>query len=187
MAVETATAETVAYEGQPEAEAPNASSQLLDVKPQMIGLAWLAFGIVAAVLAKALWKPVLQGLEKREAGIKDALDAAEKSRAEVAETGKRIRTMRENADRDARDRVEAASHRAEEILQTARQEAEKTAEQRIQEAERQIAIERETVVAEVQKESLRTLGETLERVLSQQLTDEQKHAYQEAMLREVHL
>lgn len=187
MPVEGAAAAAPVTEGQPIGAESNVADEMLNVKPQMMGLTWIAFGIVALALAKFLWKPLFQALEKREEGIQDALDAAEKARGDVVATRKRIRSLQETSDREARERVEAAKSQAEEIVQTARREAVEDAARRVEEAERQIAIERETVVAEVQRESLRTLGPVLEKVLAQQLTDEQKRAYQEAMLREVKL
>lgn len=187
MAEEEAAAGALATEAQPTGAEPSAAEQMLNVKPQMMGLTWLAFGIVALALAKFLWKPLFQALEKREEGIKDALDAAEKARGDVAATRRRIRALQEASDREARERVDAAKSQAEEIVQEARREAVEDAARRVEEAERQIAIERETVVAEVQRESLRMLGPALEKMLAQQLTDEQKRAYQEAMLREVRL
>lgn len=187
MAEETASApETEVFEGQPAAE-PDAAAQMMDVKPMMTGLTWLSFGIVAIALAKVLWKPVLQGLEKREEGIQEALAAAEKSRAEVAGTRKQIREMQETADREARERVETATRQSGEILETARREAAESAEKRLREAERQIAVEREGAVAAVERESLRDLGSALERVLARKLTDEEKRAYQDDMLKELRL
>lgn len=179
---------TVAYEGQPAvAEPPSAGQQMLNVKPEMMVLAWIAFGLVAVALAKFLWKPVLQGLEKREAGIKDALDAAERARADVASTQKRIRDLRESADKDIRERVDASIRQAAEIREAAQRDAAAEAARHLREAEDQIAIERRTAMAEVQAEALRTFGTTLERVLSQHLTEEQKRAYQDAMVKEIHL
>jgi len=43
---------------------------VMNVAPQMMGLTWLVFGIVAALLYKLAWKPILGALEKREATIR---------------------------------------------------------------------------------------------------------------------
>ena len=178
--------EATAFEEQPVAES-DATAQMMNVKPMMTGLTWLSFGIVAIALAKFLWKPVLQGLEKREEGIKEALDDAAKSRVEVAGTRKQIRKMQETADREARECVDSATRQSPEFLETARREAAETSEKRLREAERQIAVEREGAVAEVERESLRDLGTALERVLARKLTDEEKRAYQDEMLKELRL
>lgn len=178
----------VAYEGQPAAAGPpSAGEQMLNVKPEMMVLSWIAFGLVAVALAKFLWKPVLQGLEKREKGIQDALEAAERARADVANTQKRIRSLKEDADKDIRERVDASIRQAAEIRESAKRDAAAESARHLREAEAQIAAERQSAMAEVQAEALRTFGATLERVLSQQLTDEQKRAYQAAMVREMHL
>lgn len=179
--------EVQTFEGQPPHESNDAAGQMLDVKPEMMILAWIAFGLVAIALAKCLWKPVLQGLEKREEGIKEALDAAAKARTEVANTRRRIRDLQESAEKEARERVETATRQSSEILSSAQREATEAAEARLQEAERQIAVERESAIAAVQSETLRTLGPALERVLAQTLSDDEKRAYQEAMLRELKL
>lgn len=178
-------APVVASETQP--SDPGVAAQMLDVKPQMMVLTWLSFGIVAIALAKALWRPVLQALEKREEGIRNALDAAEKAREEVSTSRNRAREIQESADRTAKERIESATRQSEELLENARREAAEAAEKKILEAENQIAVERESVVAAVQAESLRSFGSVLERVLAQNLTDEQKRTYQDAMLREMKL
>ena len=48
----------------------------------------IAFLIVVFILAKFAWKPILNALNDREEGIKDALDSAEKARREMENFGK---------------------------------------------------------------------------------------------------
>ncbi len=168
-------------------EPPEASSGMLDVHPEMVALAWIAFGLIAAVLSKVLWKPVLKALESREAGIREALDGAEKARAEVAGAAKRSRAILDSAEKTSLEKVEEARRQADALRSEADRSSRELAEARVREAEARIASEVEQAGREVKTAVLADIAGSLEKVLAQELTPEQKRRYQDAMLREADL
>ena len=56
------------------------------VTPNLGTIFWMViiFGVVAFVLKKFAWKPILNALYEREESIENALNAAEKARQEMA-------------------------------------------------------------------------------------------------------
>ncbi len=116
------------------------------ILPEFGLLFWtgLVFILLLFVLTKFIWKPILSSVNEREQKITEALELAEKTKAEM----KALQTQNENllkearAERDAivkdaketatkmvEDAKSAAKHEAEKVVATARQtiEAEKSA------------------------------------------------------------
>ncbi len=50
--------------------------QLVHFDPGLIFWTWTTFFVVLAILAWKAWRPMINALEKREAGIRGALEAA---------------------------------------------------------------------------------------------------------------
>jgi len=51
----------------------------------MIVLTWVTFFCLLALLHKFAWKPILQGLQNREKEIRDALENADKTKAQLVQ------------------------------------------------------------------------------------------------------
>ncbi len=89
----------------------------------------LVFAILLILLAKFAWKPILSAVNEREQKITDALDLAEKTKAEM----KALQSQNENllkearAERDAivRDAKDTAMKMVEDAKNAAKTEAEK--------------------------------------------------------------
>lgn len=162
-------------------------SDVMQVSEQMILLTWLAFGIAAFGLHKLLWKPILHAVEKREKSISDALDGAESARKEVFASQIRSREMIEKAAEESRSMAERSAREAEVSIARADREAKLVAQRRLEEAERAVAAEQRKAIEAVRLDAAMHLGETLEKLLRQKLTDEQKRVYQADMLNEVRI
>lgn len=187
MANDTQTGE--AHEMVPGIPAPiqRLPSDVMQVSEQLILLVWLAFGIALAVLHKLLWKPILQAVEKREDAISDALDGAEKARQELAETQTRSRQIVDRATGEARAVTDQAAQEASAALARADREAKALARRRFDEAEREIEVEARKATEQVRLDAAKNLGDMIERLLTKNLTDEQRRAYQADILNEVKL
>ncbi len=162
-------------------------SDVMQVSGQMILLTWLAFGIAAFCLHRLLWKPILHAVEKRERSIGEALDGAEQARQELAATAVRSREMLDKASDDARVVAEQAAREANAALVRADQAAKDVAQRRIADAEREIETEARKAAESVRLDAAKHLGEMVERLLTKNLTDEQRRAYQADILSEVKL
>ncbi len=97
---------------------------------QMVILTWITFGIVATLLYKVAWKPILSALESREGRIRNALTDAKKAKEEleqieqtrtqmIADTDRQTKEMIARAREDAAKaaaQVEASAHEKVKIL-----------------------------------------------------------------------
>jgi F-type H+-transporting ATPase subunit b len=179
-----ATAHTESVPGVP-APLQKLSADVMQVSDTMILLTWLVFGAAAFCLHKLLWKPILGAVASREKSIADALDGADRARKELAESETRGRELLDRASEESRAVAERAAREAEAAVARADQEAKRAARRRVEEAEQAIAAEQRKATEAVRLDAARQLGETIERLLRQNLTDEQKRAYQAVMLNEV--
>jgi F-type H+-transporting ATPase subunit b len=87
----------------------------MDISVPMIGLTWVTFLLMAWVLYKIAWKPILAGLAARENGIRQALEDAEKARREAAATEERCLALVTQAKTEADQLVEEARKAAREV------------------------------------------------------------------------
>ena len=177
---------TVSVPGVPE-PIQKLPTDVMQVSGQMLLLTWLAFGIAAFCLHKLLWKPILRAVEGRERAIGDALDGAAQARRELAESESRKRQTVEQAAEEARAMAEQATREAAATLARADLESKALGRRRLEEAEQALDVERRKAVEAVRLDAATHLGEVLERFLRQELTEEQKRAYQSAIVGEVKL
>ena len=97
----------------------------------------VAFVLFLLVLGKLAWKPMIEGLDKREAGIRKAIDDAEdnrrKSEAMLADYQKKLREAeqtvqamvaeaRRDAERTSKDLIASAQKEVDQIRLRAREE-----------------------------------------------------------------
>lgn len=103
----------------------------------------ITFLLLVFILAKWAWKPILEGLEKREKGIRDNLDRAEKSQKEaetlcqkyetqLGETQKSIQEMMSQARADGEktraQMVKEAKDESDRVLEKGRKDLERETE-----------------------------------------------------------
>lgn len=127
---------TVAHSAAPQHEqAPG----MLDVSGHMMLFTWVVFGLLAVILYKIAWKPILKGLEEREAAIRKSLDDAAKARAELAEVEARTRQMLAEAKAEGDAIVSAARKSATELANTLEKRAQEKSIAMTEEARREIS------------------------------------------------
>lgn len=151
-----------------------------DVSVQMIVLTWITFGLLAAVLYKVAWKPILAGLEKREADIRRALDDAQKARDELAKIEESRSRIIAEADAKAKDIIEAARKGATDAAAVIEARAREECQSLVATAQREIQAEQAKATAMLRKESAelvisvsrRILRDNLDEVRSRRLADE---------------
>jgi F-type H+-transporting ATPase subunit b len=127
-----------------------------DEKPDLFGLkrwdlglwSMAIFIVLFLCLAKFAWKPMLEGLTKREEAIRSALDLAEKSRRESLEQHEKLQAqMRESAGQGAA------------IVDEARRNAQSVAEKLVADAKSEIQHERDRLLNEVESAKDQALQE----------------------------
>lgn len=105
--------------------------------------------LVLFVLGKFAWKPILSALKTREDSIEEALQAAEKAKAEMtslkADNEKLLREAREERDKI----IQTASKAANDIKEKAKEDASKISDKMIEEARASIQSEKQAALTEI--------------------------------------
>jgi len=116
-----------------------------DVPPQIIPKRWdtgvwsvVIFVVLFLLLSKFAWKPMLQGLKKREDNIRGALEQAEKTRREAMELQSQL---------DAK--MHAAGAEIAKMMDEGRRDAQGLKDQLVADAKAEIQKERDRLVREV--------------------------------------
>ena len=117
------------------AEAPG----ILDVSVPLMLLTWLAFAVMAYLLYKVAWKPILKSLDLREQSIRKAIDDAEKARAELAQLEAKGRQILAEAEAEGKGIVASARATAQDMVKAAEKRAGDEAGAMVESARREIA------------------------------------------------
>ena len=124
---------------------------LNDFSPGLFVVSLILLLALIALMVKFAWKPILNSLEERESGIKDALASAENARSEMqnlqadnAKLVKEARAEREEMMKEARDS-------ADNIVAEAKEEAKEVTTKLIENAQDAIIQEKQAALAEIKK------------------------------------
>lgn len=141
----------------------------------------ISFSIVAFLLQKFAYKPILNVLEERRKRIAEGLANAEKIKQQLAESEQRVSDILAKANADAQKMIEEARTGAQALADKRSQQAIAEAEQIIAKAREATTIEREKTLAELKREVGRLVINTTAKVTGKVLTaDDQKRLSDEA-------
>ncbi len=134
----------------------------------------LVFCLLLIILVKFVWKPILSAVNAREQKISEALDLAEKTRAEMqllqAENDKILKEARAERDSILKEAKEMANHMIEEAKSKSKVEAEKIVES----ARNTINSEKAAALAELKTQVASLSLEIAEKVVRGELASDEK-------------
>jgi F-type H+-transporting ATPase subunit b len=145
----------------------------------------ISFLIVALLLRRFAYKPILAVLEERRRKIEEGQINAEKIRKELAEAEKRYQEIIAKANADAQKMIDEARQSAAHLSERKQQEAITAAEQIIAKAREAAAIEHERTMESLKRELGRLVVDTTAKVTGKVLTQEDQRRLQEEAAREV--
>lgn len=145
----------------------------------------ISFILVALVLRRFAYKPILAVLEERRQRIAEGLLNAEKIKQQLAEAEQRHAEILAKANAQAQKMIDEARESAEHVGERKQQEAIAAAEQIIAKAKEASAIEREKVMAELKRELGRLVVDTTSKVTGKVLTSEDQRRLQEEASRQI--
>jgi F-type H+-transporting ATPase subunit b len=151
---------------------------------------WQAVLFIALVLLlkKFAWKPILDSVNDREEGIKNALDSAEKAKSEMqnlqADNQKLLKEAR--AEREAM--LKEARDMKNKMIEDAKEEAKTAAGKLIEQAQASIETEKKAAIAELKAQVATLSIEIAEKVVREELSNKDKQVkLVESMLGEAKL
>ncbi|MBM3836469.1 MAG: F0F1 ATP synthase subunit B [Verrucomicrobia bacterium] len=140
----------------------------------------ISFGIVAFLLHRFAYKPILQVLEERRQRIAEGLANAEKIRAELAKTEAARQEVLNQANLQANRLIEEARAAAERLREQKNQETIAQVNQILAKAKESSEAELARMKAELRREMIRLVAETTAKVTGKILTvDDQRRLAEE--------
>jgi len=141
----------------------------------------ISFVIVALLLRRFAYKPILAVLEERRRRIEEGLINAEKIKEELAEAEKRYQEILAKANADAQKMIDEARESSAHLAERKQQEAIAAAEQIVAKAQEASALEYEHTMAALKREVGRLVVDTTAKVTGKVLTaDDQRRLQEEA-------
>ncbi|HWA25237.1 MAG TPA: F0F1 ATP synthase subunit B [Lacunisphaera sp.] len=143
------------------------------------------FSIVAFVLWKWAFKPVLATLDERQKTISDGLKYAEDMKAKLAATQTETAAIIKAAQVDAQKAIDEARKAAKEFGDKQQAEAIARAADLLTKAQQSIELEHKKMLNEARAEIARLVVKTTEQVLAKKLSDSDRAAYNDAATKEL--
>lgn len=151
-----------------------ASNAFTDVKPGLIIWTWITFIVVAVLLRKFAWGPLLSSVEGREKSIVDAIESAKRERAEAEKLLGEQKTAIAQARQEAADAVRKTQADMEKFRDELMNKARKEADALKADAQRAIVEERTKAIVEIKAEAVKLSIAIAEKLLNEKL-DDAKH------------
>lgn len=145
----------------------------------------ISFCIVAFLLRRFAYKPILAVLEDRRRKIEEGQLNAEKIRKELAEAEKRYQEIVAKANADAQRMIDEARESAAHLSERRQQEAIAAAEQILVKAKEAAALEHERQMQSLKRELGRLVVDTTAKVTGKVLTSDDQKRLQEEAARQV--
>jgi len=145
----------------------------------------ISFVIVALLLRKFAYKPVLAVLEQRRQQIAEAQANSDKIRQQLAEAEQRHSEILAQANAQAQKMIDEARESAEHVAERKQQEAVAAAEQILVKAREASAIEHERTMTELKRELGRLVVNTTAKVTGKVLTADDQRRLQEEASRQI--
>lgn len=144
------------------------------------------FVIVAVLLWKFAFGPIMATIDDRQKKIQDGLQYAEEMKARLADAEKQIAEKLNKASEEAAAIVREARDSAKQFLEKKTQEATHKAEEIIRKAHEAMDLERKQMLADIRKEVAGLVVQTTARVLDRELSLEERTRFNEAASKELY-
>ncbi len=147
--------------------------------------ALIAFLVILLILAKLVWPPVLDMMEKRQQKIQDDLDAAERSKVQAAEEARSYEAKILDAHHEADAIVAKAKKEAEEVRSAVLAKAQREAADIIAKAHGAVDSERHKAMIELSSSVVDLSVEIASKIIGNNLSVEEQRKLAEKYLAEV--
>ncbi|MGM0619507.1 MAG: F0F1 ATP synthase subunit B [Bacteroidota bacterium] len=144
------------------------------VTPNVGTIFWMIiiFAIVAFVLKKFAWKPILNALYEREESIETALNAAQQARQEMDKLRAGNEELLAQARKEKESILREAMNLKESVITEAREKASAETQRSIEHARQQIQNERAKAVNEMKKQMTELSLMIAEKVIRKEMSDD---------------
>lgn len=155
----------------------------LDV--QMVVWTWVTFAVVAIILSKVAWKPILASLDAREGRIRKALEDAQKAEESLAGMEVTRKELLAKTEAEARSILAKAREEAIHTAQQMEARAQEKARILYETAEREIGSMKNKAVADFRHEQLQLVIDVAGRLVSENMDTERNRTLTEKLIKEL--
>ncbi|MGE9297024.1 MAG: F0F1 ATP synthase subunit B [Puniceicoccales bacterium] len=156
------------------------------VEPTLLLAQGINFIIVAVILWKFAFKPVMATMEERQKKIQDGLQYAEEMKARLTDAEKQSAEKIKEAAEEAAKLVAEARENAKNFQEKQHQEAVHQAEQIIAKAHASMEQERKQMFADLRQEVAELVVATSAKVLDRELSSDEKGRFSESAAKELY-
>jgi len=132
------------------------------------------FLVLLFVLRKYAWKPILNAVNEREEGIKNALDSAEKARREMENLQSDNQKLLNEARAERETMLKEARDIKNKMIEEAKGEAKQEANKMIAQAQASIETEKKAAIADLKSQVANLSIEIAEKVVREELSNKDK-------------
>ncbi|WP_257791574.1 F0F1 ATP synthase subunit B [Ereboglobus luteus] len=137
----------------------------------------VSFSVVAYILWRFAFKPILATLDTRQKKIDEGIKYAEQMKAELAASQQKQEAILREAQTKAQQIIADTQKTAKEYADKQQQEAVVRAADIVAKAQQAVELEHKKMLADARGEIARLVVATTERVLAKRLSDEDRAAY----------
>ena len=147
-----------------------ASGGLTDIDTTLFYSTLVLFAIFALILAKFAWKPLLQIVEEREKGVRDAVDGARKANADAQVLLEKHKELVREAGREREEILKKALQEADALKTDLQARARAESDQMIQRAREQVDREKAAAIQELRSQVADLAVEAASKIVISSLT-----------------
>lgn len=156
-----------------------------DVRPGLIIWTLITFVIVAFLLRRMAWGPILKAVDEREKAISGSIDAAKRERAEAEKLLGEQKTAIAGARAEAADMMRKNQADMEKFREDLMGKSRKEAEDLKADARRSIEDERTKAIAEIKKHAVQLALQVAEKLIEERLDDAKHKALAEKFVEDL--
>ncbi len=134
----------------------------------------LLFVLLILLLKKYAWKPILNAVNEREEGIKNALDSAEKAKREMENLQADNQKLLKEARLEREAMLKEARDMKNKMIEDAKDQAKEDANKLIAQAQASIETEKKAAIAELKSQVANLSIDIAEKVVKEELSNKDK-------------
>lgn len=144
-----------------------------------------SFAVVAFLLYRFGFKPVIATIDERQKKIEEGVRYSEEMKVMLAEAERKQEETLRAASAQAQKMIDEARATAKELTEKQVQEAAEQGEQILRKAQEASELDRKKIMAEAREQIARLVVQTSSKVLSRELSDEERSRYSTAASQEL--
>lgn len=166
-------------------QAGHSDPQFFKPEVSLVILTWMAFAVLLVILTKYAWKPILDGLEKREENIRKSVEEADRIRKEMANLENTKKEIVDQAQRKSSMIIEESRQAARHAGKVIEDQAKAQAQIIVENAQRDASDASNRAYADLKKNSADLVVGLASRLVRENMTDEKNKKLVNELLKDV--